>query len=393
MGDTGPRRLCGDLVNALFDAPLAGDRGAGRSGALAWAQGEVNGRTCTVAAVVPEAATAPLCLAGLERLQCLIHAAQQEARPLVLCVEQMRLAQDAPASCMGALRRVMAAAMRAQEHGVLMLMLAGAGGDLASTVLTWLGGHRIDIPAGADSAACRIGRLREQVAVFLGTDATLPPLAQRHRSLLHRLQRAGIELPRTVRPNDALPALATQFDEGFETLIGPGILRGVRVREGREVTLTGLIGGAPMDPVAAWMLAESIVTSIKARPERPLVLVLDSAGDADATVDESALLSEYLAHLAQTVAWARSQAVAINVWTFGGAGVASFLACTAAATRVVAFPEAQSEFGSRPPAIGAQGAVAAVSSRSAWALPGLVDEAIDEGHLPGRVALASRAAA
>jgi hypothetical protein len=288
---------------------------------------------------------------------------------------------------------VMAAVMRAQEHGVLMLMLVGAGCDLASTVLTRLGGQRIDIPAGEDSVSCRIGRLRASVADCLRTDAAVPPLAQRHRDLLHRLRSVGMELPRTVRPNDALRALAAQFDEGFETLVGPGILRGVRVREGHEVTLTGLIAGARMDPVAAWMLAESIVTSIKARPERPLVLVLDSSGDADATVDESALLSEYLAHLAQTVSWARSQAVAINVWTFGGAGAASFLACTAAATRVVAFPEAQSGFVPQSSARGVLGAVAGVSSRSAWALPGLVDETIDESGLPGRVALASRAAA
>ena len=393
MGGTAPSRLCGDVVSALLDARLAGDRGADFSGALAWAHGELSGRTCTVAAVVPEDATAPLRGAECEQLQRLIHSAQQEASPLVLCVEQMRLAQDAPASCMGALRRVMAAVMRAQEHGVPMLMLAGAGCDLASTVLTRLGGQRIDIPAGEGSLSCRVGRLLAPVVDCLSNDATLPPLAQRHRSLLHRLHSVGMEFPRTVRPNDALPALAAQFDEGFETLVGPGILRGVHVREGREVTLTGLIAGARMDPVAAWMLAESIVTSIKARPERPLVLVLDSSGDADATVDESALLSEYLAHLAQTVSWARSQAVAINVWAFGGAGAASFLACTAAATRVVAFPEAQSGFGPQPSARGVHGAVAGGSSRSAWALPELVDEAIDESDLPGRVALASRAVA
>lgn len=390
MGGTAPSRLGGAVISALLDAPLAGDRGADFSDALAWAHGDLSGRNCTVAVLVPEAAPVPLRVAELEQLQRLIHSAQQQARPLVLCVEQMRLAPDAPASCMGALRRVMAAVMRAQEHGVLMLMLAGAGCDLASTVLTRLGGQRIDIPAGEDSVSCRIGRLRAPVADWLRTDATVPPLAQRHSSLLHRLRSVGMELPRTVRPNDALPALAAQFDEGFDTLVGPGILRGVRVRDGREVTLTGLIAGARMDPVAAWMLAESIVTSIKARPERPLVLALDSSGDADATVDESALLSEYLAHLAQTVSWARSQAVAINVWAFGGAGAASFLACTAAATRVVAFPEAQSGFGPQP---SARGAVAGVSSRSAWVQSGLVDEALDESGLPGRVVLASRAVA
>jgi len=394
MSSTDPRRLCGEMINALFDAPLAsvgGDCGALCSGALAWAHGELKGHACTVAAFVPEAATAPL--ADLEQLQRLIELPRQQRRLFVLRLEQMRLTDNAPAHCVAALRRVMAATMRAQEQGMPLLMLAGAGCDLSSTVLTRLGGHRLDIAAGAGGISWRHGRLREQAGDFLRAGVVLPSLEERHRSLLQRLQTIGMELPRTVRPNDALPALAAQFDDGFETLIGPGVLRGVRAREGREITLTGLIARALMNPVAAWMLAESIITSIKARPERPIVLVLDASGDADVTVDESSLLSEYLTHLAQAISWARSQAVAINVWVAGGTGAASFLACTAAATRTVAFSGARLGFGPQSPAMGAGGADIAALSGTAWRLPGLVDEAVDEPLLAARVELASSAAA
>jgi hypothetical protein len=346
-----------------------------------------------VAALVSEAATAPLLRAQTEQLQRLLVCARQDGTPLVLCLERMCLEDDPAHVGLLAVRRLLAAAIRAQEQGVPMLIFAGAGGDLVSTLLTWSGGRRIEIAAGEGAASCRIDWLREQSSDFLRAEVAVPAFEDRHRSLLHRLRTAGVELPRTVRPNDALPGLAAQFDAGFDSLVGPGILRGVRVRGGREITLTGLVAGALMNPVAAWMLAESIITSIKARPERPIVLVLDSAGDADATVDESSLLSEYLAHLAQTVSWARSQMVALNAWIVGGAGAASFVACTAAAARVVAFSEAKLGLGPHSLAGGAHGAVTAALSRTAWRVPELVDEVIDEGGSIVRVELALSVAA
>lgn len=189
--------------------------------------------------------------------------------------------------------------------------------------------------------------------------AGIPGLDDLHRALRSRLELHGETLPRTVRPLDGAPPYLRQFDEGFQTVLGPGILRGVHVRDGEEVSLTGLVGGAGMSPVAAWMLAESVLTSVKARPERPIVFVLDAACVV-AGMDESLPLSEYLAHLARAIAWARSQAVAVNTWIAGRTDAASLVACTALVARTVAFP----------------GAVAGVDLEASpgWVTSGLVDE-------------------
>lgn len=187
----------------------------------------------------------------------------------------------------------------------------------------------------------------------------LQSLDSQHRAMRSRLETMGNALPRTVRPVEGAPMYVRQFDDGFQTILGTGILRGVRVRDGEEVSLTGLVGGEGMSPVVAWMLAESVFTSVKARPERPILLVLDGAGSV-AGMDESPPLSEYLAHLARAIAWARSQAVAVNAWIAGRTDAASLVACTALAARTVAFPGAVAgaDFGVSPN----------------WVTSGLVDE-------------------
>jgi hypothetical protein len=123
--------------------------------------------------------------------------------------------------------------------------------------------------------------------------------------LYERLSRLGVDLPRTPRPSPLAirRRLDSLFPEGFETIIGAGVVRGVRVHRGREVTITGIVQGAPLTAVAAWMLAESVITSVRARPDRPIVILYDSPGHAATHLDES-LLFEYLAHLAQTIQWA-----------------------------------------------------------------------------------------
>ena len=55
---------------------------------------------------------------------------------------------------------------------------------------------------------------------------------------------------------------------------------------------------AALSAVASWMLAESTVTSVRARPERPIVILYASFDPTATRADETALLSEYLLHLA-----------------------------------------------------------------------------------------------
>ena len=71
--------------------------------------------------------------------------------------------------------------------------------------------------------------------------------------------------------------------------------------------------------MASWMLAESVITSVRARPERPIVILYDSSDHAATRADEAVLHSEYLVHLAETVQWAGAQGVAVSVWILGEA--------------------------------------------------------------------------
>lgn len=209
-----------------------------------------------------------------------------------------------------------------------------------------------------------------------------------HRRLLLGLQSQGATVPHGIRPFRFAPALLEQFDDGFEGVLGEGCLRGVRSRGGEEISLAGIVAGVPVDPVTAWMLAASVVTSARARPERPVVVVLDSAPGPAAAMDGSAPLSEYLAHLARAIGWARSQAVAVNVWLVGAADASCFVACAAGASRVVAYPGAS--LAVSEPSAGAAVQASGLPAGPQWVDAGIVDELAEAGR---RVAIAWNTAA
>jgi hypothetical protein len=218
------------------------------------------------------------------------------------------------------------------------------------------------MPAGATGVlADLLNELRRS------PDPALASTREAQRALVARLTAAGIGVPASLAAYPPPPDYAAQFDDGFEGAIGPGCLRGVRARDGQEISIAG-IAGAPLTAAAVAIIAESVLTSARQRPERPVLLVLDE-GAALAVVDESQPLSEYLVHLARVLAWARSQAVAVNVWLRGGVTAPAYVACTASASRVVAFPDA---------VLCTQGAGRIACSAGAmprqWLAVGLVDE-------------------
>lgn len=196
------------------------------------------------------------------------------------------------------------------------------------------------------------------------------------RKFVGALQAAGIDVPGSLRPFAPPAAFATQFDDGFEGLIGPGYLRGVRSRDADEISVTG-VAGVPLSVEAVVVIAESVLTSVRQRPERPVLVVVDE-GEVRADMDESRSLSEYLVHLARVLAWARSQAVAVNVWLYGGVTAATYAACAATASHVVAFPNAMLLVEGSAQVEGND----AVSGRQ-WVSVGLVDECADVGTRVG----------
>lgn len=235
---------------------------------------------------------------------------------------------------------------------------------------------------GAESATGpydATGLIADFLAELRATSADpLASVRERQRALVSGLQAAGIDIPSSLRPFQPLPDYANQFDDGFEGLIGDGYLRGVRARDGDELSVTGLVQ-VPATPQGIAIVAESVLTSARQRPERPVLVLLDEASAA-VGVDESRSLSEYLVHLARVLAWARSQAVAVNVWLYGGVTAATYAACAASASRVVAFPNAVLLTERSAQAVGSD----AASGRQ-WASVGLVDEYADVGRRAGIV--------
>lgn len=223
----------------------------------------------------------------------------------------------------------------------------------------------------------RVGWVGDFLAELRTSHAqALASVRDRQRSLVAQLQASGIDMPSALRPFAPPLDFAAQFDDGFEGLIGPGYLRGVRSRDADEISVTGL-AGVPLTREAVVVVAESVLTSVRQRPERPVLVVLDE-GPSAANVDESRPLSEYLVHLARVLAWARSQAVAVNLWLCGGVTAASYVACAASASHVVAFPNAVLHLEGT-----GQDLRNDVATSRQWASVGLVDELAVVGRRAG----------
>lgn len=229
--------------------------------------------------------------------------------------------------------------------------------------------------AGSDAAPGGVGALF--IADMRASLAKpLSSVREQQRALVAGLQAEGIDLPSSLRAFQPSSDYAEQFDDGFEGMLGEAYLRGVRARDGDELSVTG-VAGVPLTPQGIVIVAESVLTSVRQRPERPVLVVVDE-GATTAGVDESRPLSEYLVHLARVLAWARSQAVAVNLWLYGGVTALTYAACAASASHVVAFPNA---------VLFKQGSAQAagknpVSGRQ-WVALGLIDECAEAGRRVG----------
>ncbi len=360
--------------------------GAGRPCGVVLLSGTLDGREVLVAAVDPGSARGALGAGEAGVLRTVFQQARSRKLPLVLWLDSSGARLDQGLHALAAFRPLYRAALFARAAGVPMVALVGSVCFGGASMLACLAHRRIyheqsllgmsgpAIVAALDPAAQFDPRDRAATAALFGAAArceqdaratigAATPEAIRvallealaglespaawtfeadHRMLLARLEKAGLEIPRSPRPPD--PALKRRldalFEGGFETLLGDGVLRGVRVRDGREISVAGLVGGAPLTALAAWMVAESIATAVKARPDRPVAVFYDSPGHAPTRADEALTLSAYVAHLAQAVAWAGSRGVPVTLWILGEASGGGYVALAAAAQRIYALPGA-----------------------------------------------------
>jgi hypothetical protein len=419
-----------EQVQALLDASGSSVSIEGiAASALYAAAGEILGRPAIVAAIDPGRARGAIGVDECRALSALIEHTRSANRTLVLVLESSGARMDQGLEVLAAFRRLLRAILEARRRGLRMVAIVGRACYGGASMLACLADRRIfaadsrmgmsgpgvmaslagerelnaDDPAAVEALFGGCGRsalipgdplceptaqaLRQAVADALramgAPDETA--LAARHRRLLERLRARAIEIPRNPRPASAelKQRMDALFAGGFESVLGDGIVRGVRMCNGREMTVTGIVGAAPLTAIASWMLAESIITSVSARPQRPIIILYDSPGHAATRFDECVLLSEYLVHLAQTIQWAETAGVAVSIWVLGEASGGGYVTLTAACRAVIALPGADvrvlpqaavdSVLGARP---------AEDRTPERWRSLGLVDWVIDGTRLP-----------
>jgi len=419
-----------EAMAALLDAGSAHAMAQWTAGAVAALSGEVGGRPVLAAAVDSGVARGALGADEAAVLRDLAQSACARRLPLVLGLDSAGARLDQGIDALAAFRGLYRAMVAAKAAGVPIVALVGRNCFGGASMLACLAHRRIWRPdsllgmsgpaivAALDTDSALDARNRAAVAGLFGApsrlvqdaaagaladgpDATrralLDALAQlpatvpwafesEHRSLLSRLGASGIEIPRTPRPPD--PALARRlgalFDGGFATVLGDGVLRGVQVRQGSEVSVAGVMGGAPITAAAAWMVAESIVTSVRARPDRAIVVFYDSPGHAMTRADEALTLSDYIAHLAEAVQWAALRGVPVTLAILGEASGGGYVALAAPASRVYALPGADVQVLPRVAVdrVIARGAPADGPEPDRWVGLGIADAVLREDRWP-----------
>jgi len=376
--DTGERLAM--LLDADSFRPLAD---AMQRPGLAVGTGRIGAQQVVVAALDRSLAGGSMGVAESQALAAGCRAAGSASLPLVWCLESAGARLQEGVASLGAFRALFAEAMEAAAAGrptiaVLPGNCFGGAALLASLcgrrlyadrALTALSGPavveavsgRTDLDAsdrdavralmGAQARAkidpgarvCGGDDLVDAVRESLApTRALSPAFETRHRELQKRLHDAGIALPSVIaRPSPALEARLRAFGgDGFESVLGDGVLRGVRTIAGRDTSIVGLVNGIRVGAAAAWSFAESVSTAARQCPDRPVLAVIDCGGHNPTSADERRVLSDFVAHMGMAVRYARERGVPVTVAVTGASSGAVHAACTAAATRVFALPGA-----------------------------------------------------
>jgi len=406
-------------------------RSPGAQCAVVGASGTLGGRRVVAGAVDARVARGAIGTDEAAALEALYRMAHRERCALVLDLDSAGARIDQGIAVLAAFRRLFGAALQARHASVPMIAVVGPHCYGGASMLASLAEHRIYTAASRlGMSGPRIVQAYSGKTVFDASDpyavetlfggvaratlsnadrlcaadtrrtalidllATAPQVGAvrfeaDHAALFERLRQAGRDIPRNPRPAGARlkERLSGCLPQGFEALLGSGVVRGVRARAGQEATLTGLVDGAPLGAIEAWMIAESIITSVRARPDRPIVLLYDTLGHAATVEDEALLLSDYVTHLARSVLWARERGVTVSTWLFGEASGGAYVAFTAAADQVLAFPGSDLRILPQAAVLQVLGETLQPGvARAGWRALGLVDAVLADDTMPPALA-------
>lgn len=135
-----------------------------------------------------------------------------------------------------------------------------------------------------------------------------------------------------------LPAL---FPAGHRIERNDDVLTGTATTAGGEVTVIGTANKLEVGVDHALALSACVLASTRGHPTRPIVMLVDTAGQRLARRDELLGINGCFAHLARSLELARRRGAALVSLVYGESVSGGFLSFGLMADRIFALPEAQ----------------------------------------------------
>jgi len=142
----------------------------------------------------------------------------------------------------------------------------------------------------------------------------------------------------TAPLNTLLDAL---FPRGHAITVADSVLTGTATTDDGEVTVIGTTDKIEVGVDHALVLAETVLASTAEYPQRPIVMLVDTAGQRLARRDELLGINGYFAHLAQSLDLARRRGARLVTLVYGESVSGGFLSFGLMADHIHALPDAQ----------------------------------------------------
>lgn len=131
------------------------------------------------------------------------------------------------------------------------------------------------------------------------------------------------------------------FPRGHAIDVRDSVLTGTATTANGEVTVIGTTDRIEVGVDHALVLAETVLASTAAHPQRSIVMLADTAGQRLARRDELLGINGYFAHLAQTLDLARRRGARLVTLVYGESVSGGFLSFGLMADHIHALPDAQ----------------------------------------------------
>lgn len=135
--------------------------------------------------------------------------------------------------------------------------------------------------------------------------------------------------------------LAALFPRGHDIARNDDVLTGTATTGAGEVTVIGTANKLEVGVDHALALSAWVLRSTGQHPQRPIVMLVDTAGQRLARRDELLGINGCFAHLAQTLELARQRGAPLLSLVYGESVSGGFLSFGLMADRIFALPDAQ----------------------------------------------------